>query len=173
MTVLGLSGGTWVKAIAGYTGLLAAAEQVERDSKYRHAARWAALEHKPLLLIGGPLGAAGWRRTFLFRAHGCGDVCLDLDARACGACPSVEADVREIPFPEGYFGAALASHVLEHLDTPADAVTALNEMARVADHVLVACPSKLSPFGWLAPGHNLWVHQRPDGSVEIKPKWHL
>lgn len=157
-----------VKGTVAYLGAMGLWETLDREARFHRAEATAASAGKPLLLIGGPYGTAGWRKVFNIRAHGCGDYCLDLDARACGACPTVQADVRSIPFPDGYFGAAIASHVLEHLDSPDDAVAALNEMERVAGTVFVAGPSRLNPVAWAMRGHHLWVRQLGDGSVVIR-----
>jgi ubiquinone/menaquinone biosynthesis C-methylase UbiE len=67
------------------------------------------------------------------------------------------ADVRDIPYPGGYFGAVFCSHVLEHLPTPEDACQAIKEMERVADRVFLVVPHKSSIIAWLHPDHHLWV----------------
>ena len=77
------------------------------------------------------------------------------------------ADVRDIPFPTGYFGAALISHVLEHLETAQDAVRAVSELRRVADHVEVVGPHRFSVAGMVAKGHRLWVLQSRGGNISI------
>lgn len=106
-------------------------------------------------------------RTFKFPTHGCGDVCLDIDAGACKICgQAVEqavADIRDIPYPDQTFGAAFASHVLEHLPTVADAKQALKELYRVANEVFIAAPSRQSFIAWLHPDHHLWVKVTPKG----------
>lgn len=60
----------------------------------------------------------------------------------------VERDL--LPFADKQFGCAFASHVLEHLD---NWQFALNEMVRVADHVVVVLPHPLYFSGWLWPEH--------------------
>lgn len=148
---------------------VAKASQAERERKYAAAEEAARSRGKPLLVVGGPLGSSPLRWMFLpMRAHGCGDVCLDLSAESCRGCPTTIADVRSIPYEDGYFGAALASHVLEHLPTVDDAVKAVEELYRVADEVFVASPSKLSIAVWFHPGHHLWVKQDERG-ISIEP----
>lgn len=55
-----------------------------------------------------------------------------------------------LPFADKRFGCAFASHVLEHLNNWR---SALAEMLRVADNVVVVLPDPIYFSGWLAPGH--------------------
>lgn len=136
------------------------AQQEDRDRKYELAQAYADYVGKPLLVVGGPYGAAGFRRMVNLPAHGFGDVCIDLDPNACdGGAEYVQADVRDIPFSDKYFGAAFVSHVLEHLPTVQDCIDAVNELNRVADVVLVAYPTPSSIIASLIPDHWLWLHQ--------------
>ncbi len=131
----------------------------ERRINYEAALEAARTRGKPLLVVGGPLGANPLRRFFPLPAHGCGDVCVDIEAGACAHCPLfIEADVRDLSiFPDGKFGAAFCSHVLEHLPTIEDARKAAAELQRVADEVYIVCPRKSSLLAWLIPDHHLWV----------------
>lgn len=140
----------------------------ERNRKYREAGQAAQARGKPLLVVGGPYGSGIGGQIFHFKAHGCGDVCLDLNADSCDGCPTTVADVREIPFGDAYFGAVYVSHVLEHLPTVEDAAQAVNELYRVADEVFVVSPPKSSIYAWLYPGHHLWVSQDAHG-ILIEP----
>ncbi|HUV51599.1 MAG TPA: methyltransferase domain-containing protein [Dehalococcoidia bacterium] len=135
----------------------------ERNDKYALAWHIAREAGKPMLVVGGPYGTNPLRGLFNMKAHGCGDVCLDIEPRACTGCESVVADVRDIPFPDGFFKTALASHVIEHLPAIDDAVQAINELYRVADEVFIASPSKQSILAWLIPSHHLWVRQDNEG----------
>lgn len=136
------------------------AQQEDRDRKYELARAYADYVGKPLLVVGGPYGAAGFRRAANLPAHGFGDYCLDLDPAACdGGSEYVHADVRDIPFSGKYFGAAFVSHVLEHLPTVQDCFDAVNELNRVADVVLVAYPTESSLIATLIPDHYLWLYQ--------------
>lgn len=76
--------------------------------------------------------------------------------------------MRDLPFPDGAFGAAFCSHVLEHLPSPQDAVRAWEELHRVADAVWVLVPRPFDLPGWLAPDHKLWVRVHEDG-IEARP----
>lgn len=142
----------------------------ERRSKYRQAQEYAERVGKPMLVVGGPWGDNPFRSFLRIPAHGCGDFCLDIDPRACQGCNYVQADVRDIPFPSGFFGSALASHVLEHLPTVADAEKAISELQRVAGLVLVASPTRHSVIAWGVPSHHLWVRQGSDGSIALEQR---
>ncbi len=136
------------------------AQQEDRDSKYELARAYADYVGKPLLVVGGPYGATGFRRVLNLPAHGFGDVCVDIDPEACiNSAQYVQADVRDIPFSNKFFGAAFASHCLEHLPTAQNAILAVNELNRVADIVLIAYPTPSSVIASLVPDHYLWLHQ--------------
>jgi len=62
----------------------------------------------------------------------------------------LDVDAERLPFRDKQYGCAFASHTLEHLD---NWEFALNEMARVADYVVVALPHPRSIAGWLSPAH--------------------
>jgi hypothetical protein len=145
-----------------YETFILFAEEADRWQAYREARATADALGKPLLNVGCP-------RKYPMK-YPCGDVCLDIDADRLSLCQSAYpalADVRDIPFPNGYFGSALASHVLEHLDSEADAEQALSELVRVADYVFIVSPTRLSVSAWLHPGHHLWVNHR-DGGVMLE-----
>jgi hypothetical protein len=63
-------------------------------------------------------------------------------------------DLRE--WPDGHFGAVVASHVLEHLERPD---LALAEWRRAADKVFVVVPPWYTPHAWLHPGHRWYISQ--------------
>lgn len=155
-------------ALTAWQGLVFASMEVERSRKYREAETYSQATGKPLLVVGGPFGSTLLRKLFQFRAHGCGDLCLDLDASACQNCPTVEGDVRDIPFPDEYFGAAFVSHVLEHLPTVDDALQAVQELYRVADEVWIVSPPKSCLYAWVMASHHLWIRQEED-RVLIEP----
>ncbi len=143
-------------------------ENADRWDAYRKARLAADLAGKPLLNIGCP-------RVYgpMSMKYPCGDVCLDIDPQRLESCESSSptlGDVRRIPFPDGYFGAALCCHVLEHLPTVADAEQALAELRRVADTVFVCSPTRSSLMAWLHPEHRLWVNHLPDGSITFEQR---
>ncbi|MDA8186870.1 MAG: methyltransferase domain-containing protein [Dehalococcoidales bacterium] len=147
-------------------GAIQIKEHQERWEAYHKARRAADMVGKPLLNVGCP-------RKYPLK-YPCGDVCLDIDLRRLYLCQSPFpkfGDVRCIPFPDGYFGAALCTHVLEHLATVADAKLALTELARVSNgQVFLAFPSKSSIAAWVHPEHHLWITQNADGSVQIEQR---
>jgi hypothetical protein len=132
-----------------------------KNRKYKAATARALREGKPLLVAGGPWGVTRTRRRLNKPAHGGGDVCLDIDCRAFDGHPrAVLASVTHIPFADKCFGAAFASHLLEHLPTVDAASQALDELNRVAEAVYIVYPSRQSFSGWLVPDHHLWVWQK-------------
>ena len=147
-----------------WQGLVSLEQVNDRNRKYAAARAYADSVGKPMLMVGGPYGSSPLRRIFSMKAHGCGDVCLDIDPEACQGCPTIVADIRDIPFPDQHFGSAFVSHVLEHLPAVEDAGLAVNELMRVADQVWVSYPSKQSVIAYLIPGHYLWVTEK-DGAL--------
>lgn len=136
-------------------------ETRDKNRKFRAAVDHARDEARPMLVVGGPWGSKPVRRWLNKPAHGAGDVCLDIDPRAINGHPAgVVASVTHIPFGDGIFGAAFASHLLEHLPTTGDARLALDELHRVAARVFIVYPSRQSIGGWVVPEHRLWVWQK-------------
>lgn len=136
-------------------------ETRDKNRKFRAATEHAKLQTRPLLVVGGPWGSRPARRFFNKPAHGDGDVCVDIDPNALYRHPAgVVASVTHIPFGDGVFGAAFASHLLEHLPTTDNARLALAELHRVADRVFIVYPSRQSMGGWLHPEHRIWVWQK-------------
>jgi hypothetical protein len=136
-------------------------ETRDKNRKYKAACAYAKERGKQLLVAGGPWGVTRTRRRLNKPAHGSGDVCLDINSLAFRGHPrGVIASVTHIPFSDKSFGAAFASHLLEHLSTVDDAKQALDELNRVAEAVFIVSPSRQSFSGWLTPGHHLWVWQK-------------
>ena len=147
----------WLLAgIAAGEGVQQAIELKERRQVFRQARDYADSVGKPLLVIGTPK----WRFS-----HPCGDGNMDISPQRAKVCDGQVADIREIPYPSGFFGAAFASHVVEHLPTIEDAKTAFNEMERVAGRVFIVSPHKTSIMAWIVPGHHLWVTPSEDGYI--------
>ena len=136
-------------------------ETMDKNRKYQAASTFAIEQGKPLLVVCGPWGSKPFRHWFNKPAHGFGDVCLDINRRAIRGHPcGVIANVTHMPFEDKCFGAAFASHLLEHLPTTADARGALDELHRVADTVHIVCPSRQSIAGWVIVDHHLWIWQK-------------
>ncbi len=113
-------------------------------------------------------------RVFLLGSVLKGDVNLDLAAPKERRCESIVpspgsppcyGDAMRIPFPDKHFGAVLASHVLEHVDDPDQA---LREWRRVADRVFVLVPVWWAPHTWLHTGHQWYI---PPDLSEAQPLW--
>jgi len=142
----------------------------QKSKRYKAAIVYAQKLGKPLLVAGGPWSNRRIRRWMNMPAHGDGDVCLDIERQALGIHPyGVIADVTQIPFCDKVFGAAFASHLLEHLPTIEHAKKTLVELNRVAEVVFVAYPSRQSVGAWLHRGHNLWVWQQ-DNALYLKQR---
>lgn len=108
-------------------GALALQRWQERREAYDRAARRAAELHRPLVVVGDPDAGA---HTRLFRAYGCGDLCVDL--RGCPLCRVVQvADLAAGPVPGVGDDTAVVfvSCVLEYI---ADAEAAVRELRRMA-----------------------------------------
>ena len=140
-------------------------QQAERTLKYQEGLAYSRRVGKAFLVVGTPKFMPWQPRG----NHPCGDVHVDIDPRVLRECPVARvADVRALPFSEREFGAAATMHVLEHLPSVEDALLAWRELHRVADLVLVAGPSPLSPVARLVPDHGLWAYQLPDGSLYVE-----
>ncbi len=132
----------------------------DKKRKYRAASACALEKGKPLLIAGGPWGTKRIRHWLRMPAHGNGDVCLDIERCAIGNHPrGIIADVTHIPFLDKSFGAAFASHLLEHLPDTDSAERALAELSRVAEAVFIVYPSRQSIAAWVKQEHHLWVWQ--------------
>lgn len=147
--------------MSGWQLIIWIAEVQSKKEKYQAAVAYARANNKPLLVAGGPYGNRKLRHFLKLPAHGHGDICLDIDRNAIGGHPNaIVASVTDIPFADKSFGAAFASHLLEHLPTTSAAKKALGELNRTAEAVFIVAPSRQSVGGWLHPGHHLWVWQR-------------
>lgn len=123
-----------------------------------------------MLVAGGPWGGHSLRHHFNLPAHKEGDVSIDIRASAVRDWPNgIVADVTYLPFPDKTFGAAFASHLLEHLPDIGLAKQALGELSRVADEVFIAYPSRQSLPAWLIRDHHLWIWQK-DGIAYLKQR---
>jgi len=147
--------------IGGWQLVIWWSETRDKNRKYRAASTCALERGKPLLVVGGPWGNRRARRWFRKPAHGYGDICMDINRRAISGHPyGIVADVTHIPFSDKIFGAAFASHLLEHLPTTSEAKKALDELNRVAEAVFIVYPSRQSIAGWIIADHHLWVWQK-------------
>lgn len=127
---------------------LLALENQDRLTKFSYGQQVAESLGKPYLVVG----------RVKHSEYPCADVVLDTDPKVIETCDTgVIANVTNIPYPDKFFGCAFASHILEHL-TQSEAEQAWKELWRVADHVIVAFPSKLNLVAVLHPDHKLWIN---------------
>ncbi len=120
------------------------------------ARRAADSRGRPLLNIGaGTPGSS--LRSLLLGPTLWGDVNLDSAATGTDHGPDrvTFGDVLDLSeWPDGHFGAAIASHVLEHVEDPDQA---LAELYRVtAGPVFVVTPPWWAPHTYTHPGHR-WL----------------
>lgn len=143
--------------IALREGILQLDELRQRRQIFAQARKYADVSGKPLLVIGTP--------KFNAFNHPYGDVTLDIDERKVGQGNTELGDIRDIQYPDGYFGAAYCSHVLEHLPTVDDAVQSIDELERVADKVFTVSPHRTSLMAQLYSDHHLWITPSGDGYI--------
>lgn len=126
------------------------------------ARREADRRGKPLLNVGAGTPGSSLRARLLGPTLW-GDVNSDIAAprgAPCGRTTVCYGDVQDLSqYRDKTFGAAIASHVLEHVPDPQ---RALAELVRVADVAYIITPPWWAPHTWLHPGH-LWFHRKSDG----------
>lgn len=153
---------SWLKwLIGGAVASYVIDVPMRRAAAARAAREYANARGLPLLNVG-----AGTSESALFGSTLYGDVNVDLNGRRdiAHGTPGVVtyADAEDLSeFPDGSFGAVLASHVLEHLPHPD---VAIREWLRVVGGdpaaLFIVTPSWWAPHTWLHAGH-LWYF--PDG----------
>ena len=127
---------------------------LRRELAAKRARKIADSRGRPLLNVG-----AGTPQTALFGAALRGDVNVDIGGSSSETGPDLVTwgDAHDLSrYPDGYFGAVLASHVLEHL---ADPDRAIREWVRVTGSpsaVVIVTPLPVTPHAWVHPGHR-WV----------------
>jgi len=136
--------------------IVVAYEFRDRHARFRRAQEHARAKGKPLLVVGRP----GNNRI---KVYTCGDVTIDLDPGVLKDCPrgGCVADVRSIPYPDGYFGAAFVSFVLDYLPSVHEFERALAELHRVADNVVICYTLPLN-IRWRFFGRKerLWISKK-------------
>lgn len=150
--------GAW--AVGGYVY-----DVLWRSRKAEVAARaYCDRVRKPLLVVGcGTPGSS--LRALLLGPQTSGEVNLDTNANSACARPAAVRLGRRSPpcrgdahdlsrYPDRFFGAVLATHLLEHLPDPDRAVA---EWRRVADRVYVVTPQAWWLHTYAHPGHE-WVY---------------
>lgn len=121
---------------------------------YSSAIRFRAFElalseagDKGIINIGSGCARTPWGRRVC--QHPQVQVNVDLEDGGPGFY-MINLELATLPFRDKEFGCAYASHVLEHLE---NWEAALNEWARVAEHVVIVVPHPLALTGWLAREH--------------------
>lgn len=117
------------------------------SAKYAAALAYAESVNKPLLEVGGPYSS---------------------DSENV-----VAADIRDMPYyyyPDKTFGAAFCRHILEHLPTINDAMSAINELNRVAERVYIVSFPKNNLFARLIAGQHLWITEFPNGDILLEQR---
>lgn len=96
------------------------------------------------------LGAGCSRTGFSESVCNLPEVVVNVDLTAVGPKEERHNLEEALPFANGEFDVAFASHVLEHLDRWEEA---LNEWVRIADHAVIVLPHPLSISGWIYSEH--------------------
>ena len=155
-----------VFAIVGTVGAYVLDVLVRPALVAREAQTFARAMRKPVLNVGaGTPGSS--LRTVLLGPTQWGDVNCDIAApraQPCAPHAVCYCDGAKLPYPNKFFGAVVASHVLEHMKDPS---VALAEWHRVADRVYVIVPKWWAPHTWLHPGHRWYF--KDDGTAV--PLW--
>lgn len=143
------------KAVAGFTATAYMNDVVVKPGRVAQLARaYANKVGKPLLNIGAGTPNSSLR-VILFGPTLWGDVNIDIAAPKIPHGPQHVSygDAHDLSeWPDKFFGAIIASHVLEHLERPD---LALKEWHRVAEKVFTIVPTWWAPHTWVHPGH-LW-----------------
>jgi len=155
----------------------------ESAEKYAQAHRESRMRGKPFLVVGGPAQSddaysdVAWvqplvkaKSFFNIQAHGCGDVCTDIDPRTCEGCNFIYGDITDLPFADKEFGSVLCAHVLEHMPDAETCQAAWRELHRVADTVFICVPPKSSIWAWFVPDHYLWVRHVGATVLEVEER---
>jgi ubiquinone/menaquinone biosynthesis C-methylase UbiE len=149
--------------LGAWTAFTYALEVLDKPKRVARKARRAARRRgKPLLNVGCGHPTSSLRAA-LFGKTDWGDVNCDLAEppgcrreRGKWFC---HCDAHDLPFSDKRFGAAISTHVLEHVDDPKQA---LQELHRVADEVFVVTPTWAATHTWLHPGHQ-WYRDEITG----------
>lgn len=126
--------------------------------------RFALIPKGPILDVGSG-GAPLWRANILL------DRFIDNDLQRSGALlkdrPLVCGDVHHLPFLDKSLSFVHCSHVLEHVDDPALAVS---ELLRVSHSGYIETPSPLQELLFLNMPFHRWLVWEDDGVLIFRPK---
>lgn len=147
-------------------GAFALARWQARRETYDRAARRAAALHRPLVVVGDPDGGA---HTRLYRAYGCGDLCVDING--CPLCKVVQvADITDGPVPGIADNSAVVfvSCVLEYVGDAAAAVHELQRIAGSPDNLFDVAVQPWTLTAALYPGAR-WTAVRDADQMTLTP----
>lgn len=140
--------------VLGYVGAVEGAAALirhrERTAAFQAAIERATALDRRLVVIGDP--DAGMH-TRLWRAYGCGDVCVDLNG--CPRCPmTVVADITKGPIPDVADNSSVVfvSCVLEYVTDIDAALREISRIAGSADNVFVVTVQPWTLTARLYPG---------------------
>lgn len=138
-----------MNALIVYFLAVRAAQYMERGLSARNARSLADNLGKPLLNAG--CGGEAWH----FSADGISLKCdVNMDIVPRNVPNFVLGDVQDMyMFSDKQFGVAFCSHTLEHVNDPQRAI---QELHRVADHVIILTPGWWDVATYFNPDHK-WV----------------
>jgi SAM-dependent methyltransferase len=157
LALAGYIGKRWgIKGLATYGAVAYVVDvPIRRGIAASEARAYSDSVGKPMLNVGSG-GGSFW--TSVFKSTTYGDVNIDLSApkgSPCGPDTVCWGDAQDLSkYPDKYFGAVLATHILEHVEDPQKA---LSEWHRVADRVYVVVPKWWAPHTWLYTQHYWYV----------------
>jgi SAM-dependent methyltransferase len=132
------------------------------------------LEPRRVLIVGCGTGAEA---RHIARATGARVTGLDLDVdpRHAGAdADLLRADGRRLPFGDAVFDALYCYHVLEHVPTPAAAVTEMRRVLRDGGLAFVGTPNASRAVGYLG-GRGSWRNKvlwnLADWGQRLRGRW--
>lgn len=137
-----------------------------RRETYDLAVRRAAALGRPLVVVGDPDAGA---HTRLYRAYGCGDLCVDING--CPMCRVVRvADITAGPIPGLATDSAVVfvSCVLEYVDDAEAAIRELNRIAGGPDNLFMVSVQPWTITAALYPGAR-WTAVRSNDQVTLAP----
>jgi len=138
--------GVVFSSIARYAAVDFTHFMVTKEAAFEEAKRLSS--GKGIINIG-----AGPHRSFLAQEIARDpEVLTNIDIAPDGLPNFIQLDIEKnrLPFTDKQFGVAFCSHTLEHLDNWR---FSLDEMVRVADHVVIVLPDPRYFSGWITPEH--------------------
>lgn len=131
--------------------------QWERNSYFTEARSLADSIGKPLINIG----CGDYNPNLFPRALAESDLNIDVVPQDVPNFKLIDS-IYDMPFRDREFGVAFASHVLEHVGNPREAI---REIKRIADHYYLLVPAWWNSAGLFWPEHK-WIF--PNG-IEGEP----